>query len=796
MDISIPSDECADLEPMSCRPQTRRSSQLQQEHDHGLGLPAIPMMSLQTKKLKQEHDGGPTLMFKPGTTWKLAYQRNNKSKEQKNLRCFPNCSVGSGHQDGFCGQSITVVFDFLKDSVETTKILAVGEFAVESSVAHPVGSIITLEKINDHGTEEDAKRLCYVPGQRLPGSKISSRNQSGNAKRTASAASFATTTSSSSSISSSSDFLDVLGSAYSPPSQRDPQRGHTSFEFNRTLKGWHYGFLGSKKTRNMYHVFRAYVLEKVTNEKGRHVPPTKQLYKVLATCRSPPWQMYCRRRKYNQIVQKRSNSVISSSPSAAIEAERRIQEQLTQEAESALLAKEIGSGNRKVYLRRADSRQRLRESNRGTNFSVKRRPQALDIPAPRDRSRKKRGSNGSSFLDIGSISLDQIDPQIPSGLLSTSSRMLEQMREEHLRKEKEEGELDPRFSKILEAIMMLDMPQPLAPHKFSMSSTKTDDFSSIICEYLRVTQEVQKQGFPKTPKLPFYVLEHLSFMNGLRNQPPLLEVSPEEQFAAFILQNESFHEQTQEFSEKHGPDFTNLDSYTTSVFALKLFTDLFQEFLIHREYHRMIRQPNEGSQLNGYQCQAPPDRSPPALASVRGGNDSHGSDFLDISVTPRAIFQQDEFDMLQPSLQTPTAASLFPTSMYSGKTPRFADEHGISSAPALSNSGCNNSSSSGSNSANNTNCKGGNKIIKGLSTLTPSSSFIFTPKDSFIFSPQNGLALSRFLADVEGGKAPADFDFMSIPTSPSAFKSSPLFAQVNNFLDETKGMTPPNRRKK
>ena len=40
------------------------------------------------------------------------------------------------------------------------------------------------------------------------------------------------------------------------------------FEFNRNLRGWHYGFLGSKLTRNVRHAYKAYVLEKVPAAAG------------------------------------------------------------------------------------------------------------------------------------------------------------------------------------------------------------------------------------------------------------------------------------------------------------------------------------------------------------------------------------------------------------------------------------------------------------------------------------------------------------------------------------------------
>jgi len=195
--------------------------------------------------------------FKEDTHWKLAYQRNNKSRIQKNLRCFPNCTNIYGHQEGFCGQSVTVKLeaDFEKAGIELEDVAVVAEFAVMGSPAHAINALVSLDMINKHKDVDDGFITCFE-GLRLADSPThagSTRSESAS-------------------------------------------QGGVYYQFNKNLKGWHYGFLGSKKTRNMFHVFRAYCVVKVP---GRTNKAGDDLYRVIAHCSSPAWQMYCRRRKNN-----------------------------------------------------------------------------------------------------------------------------------------------------------------------------------------------------------------------------------------------------------------------------------------------------------------------------------------------------------------------------------------------------------------------------------------------------------------------------------------------------------------
>ena len=179
-----------------------------------------------------------------------AYQRNNKSKGQKNLRCFPSCCVGFGHQEGFCGQSVTITLTLPKEhpaALDPSCLVGIAEFAVEGSPVRALNELLALSNPKKNMRKVLDGTGSYLEGCRLPW-RESDRVQNG-----------------------------------------EDGVHRVEFEFNKHLKGWHYGFLGSKKTREYYHVFRAYVLQKDANS-GKH--------RVLAFVTSPPWQMYCRRRKH------------------------------------------------------------------------------------------------------------------------------------------------------------------------------------------------------------------------------------------------------------------------------------------------------------------------------------------------------------------------------------------------------------------------------------------------------------------------------------------------------------------
>ena len=62
-----------------------------------------------------------------------------------------------------------------------------------------------------------------------------------------------------------------------------------SFEFNQTLKGWHYDYTSRRKMAKGQHVFEVFILEQCDSAIDK--------YCIIAKKKSPEWTLYSRRRK-------------------------------------------------------------------------------------------------------------------------------------------------------------------------------------------------------------------------------------------------------------------------------------------------------------------------------------------------------------------------------------------------------------------------------------------------------------------------------------------------------------------
>jgi len=203
----------------------------------------------------EDDDRVPRLEFHNNLQWVDAYQRNNKSNGQKNLRCFPNHCQGLGHQPGFCGHSIIIDFSYSIEELKGAKLYSFAHFAVaESELESP--ALVGARGI---------QRREYSVGDVVPEHQIKDKVRLADMPLR--------------------EYIEGLELQERRPLSNDRER--VSFEFNRNLKGWHYGFHGSKLTRNVLHNFRAYVVQQLGNGQCR----------ILAEVASPPWKLFCRRRK-------------------------------------------------------------------------------------------------------------------------------------------------------------------------------------------------------------------------------------------------------------------------------------------------------------------------------------------------------------------------------------------------------------------------------------------------------------------------------------------------------------------
>eukprot|EP00516_Mucochytrium_quahogii_P011337 CAMPEP_0203784502 /NCGR_PEP_ID=MMETSP0100_2-20121128/499_1 /ASSEMBLY_ACC=CAM_ASM_000210 /TAXON_ID=96639 /ORGANISM=" , Strain NY0313808BC1" /LENGTH=623 /DNA_ID=CAMNT_0050686485 /DNA_START=300 /DNA_END=2168 /DNA_ORIENTATION=+ len=425
--------------------------------------------------------------FTENTRWRENYQRNNKSKGQKNLRCFPHCCVGFGHQDGFCGQSITVILKYVDGAVDVSNLMACAEFARADKPAHANNSQITLGQINNHGVAEDTDRTSFIEGLRL---------------------------------------LDRKTNPLTPRNTRS-----IKFEFNRNLKGWHYGFLGSKKTRNLFHVFRVYVLEKVVPQPAG---ATEDVYTVLSSCVSPHWQMYCRRRKgaIKQAEAKRRAAQLVDGPYRNIK-----QENIPMNG-YAITPSVYGGGqffnpqqpsfedtDTKRYYRRKNSVDRLVVSGRGENKSLKRRPNTLDIPQPRIASRR-RSDPSTDFSNMSLMANPQYQDrkQTPARCSSvpTNGSPLALS----------ETSTDKRFELLLGLLKHVHLPDDPSERVSCLGQGRFSDFAN------RVKQFVTH-----------WTLTVTSWPPSTREFAPKERYTKEENFARFIVTLETFNKSVQSFAK-------------------------------------------------------------------------------------------------------------------------------------------------------------------------------------------------------------------------------------------------------
>lgn len=182
--------------------------------------------------------------------FKPRYQRNNKTVEQKNLRCFPQCSAGAHVAHGFCGRPVVIALRGLKVASPSIVIRAYGELIEQSRLGH----------------------LGLKPGDKLKlqvAQEQERRRESGSTSSNASAPWLR-------------GDIKVL----------DETDGTLEMVFNRQLWGWHYEWRGNKHTCDEKHVFRANVFLQA---------PGSDDLEFVGSCISPSFQIYSRRRQRGDV---------------------------------------------------------------------------------------------------------------------------------------------------------------------------------------------------------------------------------------------------------------------------------------------------------------------------------------------------------------------------------------------------------------------------------------------------------------------------------------------------------------
>jgi len=236
--------------------------------------------------------------FVDSQKWTRRYQRNNKSSGLKNLRCFPFCS-DTHHVRGFCGRSVSLKFTKANfDSKQ--KIFAWAEFRTveepenvdvinKRNTAVKIGKLLTSEQVKSWvRTKSDPFRPWYA-----------GEPEGGNEAR---------------------DNASVV------------------FEFNRTPRGWHYGWVANKHTSDCEHTLRAYVLELQEDLS----------YKCIYICDSPSFTLFCRRRQRQNVLD------LPVQLKKQLEVQKELQQKLTEE---------FGNANRMPPILLQDMYERKRSNS-------------------------------------------------------------------------------------------------------------------------------------------------------------------------------------------------------------------------------------------------------------------------------------------------------------------------------------------------------------------------------------------------------------------------------------------------
>ena len=209
------------------------------------------------------------LAFHPSCNFSTTYQRNNKSNGQKNLRCFPGHCF-EGHKSGWCGHPLLVRVRGGGDELRL-----IGMFCPRFEPG-----------------EEDERNTAskFILGGILTKAELDEKLKSGIL----------------------ADWMEgfveeipkecqALKLSWESANQRQapPIDCEREFVFNSKSKGWHYGFLGSKKDSNIWHVWSVFAL---------YPSPDELSYTVLARLDSPPFQLFCRRRNRGPLARSRVES--------------------------------------------------------------------------------------------------------------------------------------------------------------------------------------------------------------------------------------------------------------------------------------------------------------------------------------------------------------------------------------------------------------------------------------------------------------------------------------------------------
>jgi hypothetical protein len=182
------------------------------------------------------------------------YQRNNKAKGRKNLRCFPACRHEGHVRAGYCGRPVIVRVSYIADETRGIELLPCAEFVTEQEApSMAVGATTTLSTVIEKKTSGS-----WFTGRTI-GSLISTM---GGMKVTT-----------------------------------------LMVAFNKDNQGWNYTWHSHRQKKDTKHVLRIFMLavprnmSDIGNEPCAPASAHFEQLPCVAEMRSSPFSIYCRRKR-------------------------------------------------------------------------------------------------------------------------------------------------------------------------------------------------------------------------------------------------------------------------------------------------------------------------------------------------------------------------------------------------------------------------------------------------------------------------------------------------------------------
>lgn len=214
--------------------------------------------------------------------WKHEYQRNNRNGGMKNIRCFPYCGA-KHYSSGFCGESLILK---VKTNCTSKEIYAYAEINLANSRDHPISGLPSKSRAGNKNEEKTEVRVGTILNQSEIREKLRTRDNpfkdwwNGDLRETKEVL--------------RSPHARNQSNAHNPDGSANGNKQverQLAFEFNRTKRGWHYGWVANKYISDSKHVVRTFLF----------VPLNDNSLQCIYIYDSPKFRLYSRKPKRDSV---------------------------------------------------------------------------------------------------------------------------------------------------------------------------------------------------------------------------------------------------------------------------------------------------------------------------------------------------------------------------------------------------------------------------------------------------------------------------------------------------------------